>query len=219
MKTRSAANDVDTLESVNQYHYSRSQHDVHTRSFTCDEQGNKNSDRTDNRESQTRQAGRCWCWTHNLRQFAKALTMTSPKQWSLHNLPTHSERRLIFFLRPRRKRLKKMSLQRLRETFVDSVKACCWRCARCIQSEALLSASTNTFCIRANRMRAKRYQNTRSRAPNSHTKCVLRAHHNCVREDRTTERHGTRMQKRKHKITTSKRLTCSNGSCACLHTE
>ena len=111
------------------------------------------------------------------------------------------------------------ALQRLRETFADSVKACCWRCARCIQSEALLSAFTNTFCIRANRTRAKRYQNTRSRAPNSHTKCVLRAHHNCVREDRTTERHGTRMQKRKHKITTSKRLTCSNGSCACLHTE
>ena len=51
---------------------------------------------------------------------------------------------------------------------------------------------------------------------NSSTKCVLRAHHNCVREDRTTERHGMRTQKRKHRITSSKRFTYSNGSNACL---
>ena len=50
---RCAANDVDTLESVNQHHDCRSQHDAHTRSFTCEEQGKKNSDRTDNRESRT----------------------------------------------------------------------------------------------------------------------------------------------------------------------
>ena len=49
----SAANDVDTLESVNQHHDSRSQHDAHTRSFTCEEHGKKNSDQTDHRKSQT----------------------------------------------------------------------------------------------------------------------------------------------------------------------
>ena len=50
---RCAANDVDTLESVNQHHDSRSQHDAHTRSFTGEEQGKKNSDQTDHRKSQT----------------------------------------------------------------------------------------------------------------------------------------------------------------------
>ena len=51
-----------------------------------------------------------------------------------------------------------------------------------------MSASTNAFSIRASRTRAQRYQKTRSNSTNSSTKCVLRAHHNCVREDRTSER-------------------------------
>ena len=85
-----AANDVDFLESVNQRPDSRSHYDAHMRNFTCEEQGKKNSNRRDNRESRLRQAGRYWCWTHNLQQLAEELTKTTSGRWPAHILRTHA---------------------------------------------------------------------------------------------------------------------------------
>ena len=82
---RCAANDVDTLESVNQHHDSRSQHDADTRSFTCEEQGKKNSDQTDHRKSHTPTS---WKILVLGRTICNSLQKRSPRQPQDNGSPT-----------------------------------------------------------------------------------------------------------------------------------